>query len=252
MSAVRVLCGDGDGNGFIVSSDGYILTAAHNVTDAPGLSVILFNQERLPALLVAVEPSTDLALLKIGTQRPLPPVRIAPSWTVAPGNRLFIVGYDPVSEAAGTYLSAPEGSRRLRIFYPSVLPTALVNAGHDNPSKEGAARLFGLVSSRNAAVRPGFSGSMPCKSNGGVVGHYTSELDYGGYGGDVASSIIQDFLRKHKIKRRWNPFWQMPLYKESLEPSRGWVTLGLASFMGRFGEEAEIPEEQLSGVSGLP
>jgi S1-C subfamily serine protease len=53
------------GTGFLVSANGYVLTAASVMLDTPALRVHLADGRRLPATLVATEPQLDLALVKI-------------------------------------------------------------------------------------------------------------------------------------------------------------------------------------------
>src|SRR5215211_7746553 len=58
--------GQGTGSGFVVSSDGLIVTNQHVVDGATQVAVkIGTDGEQLPAEIVAVDPSQDLALLKV-------------------------------------------------------------------------------------------------------------------------------------------------------------------------------------------
>ena len=53
------------GSGFIISSDGYILTNNHVVHESDKITVILSNGEEKKATIIGTDPRTDLALLKI-------------------------------------------------------------------------------------------------------------------------------------------------------------------------------------------
>ncbi len=56
------------GTGFIVSSDGYIVTNHHVVEDAGKIHVTLHNGQKYPAKVVGLDPKTDLAVIKISAE----------------------------------------------------------------------------------------------------------------------------------------------------------------------------------------
>ena len=55
----------GQGSGFIVSADGYIMTNAHVVKGADKIEVTLHDGEVKTATLIGADPHTDLAIIKI-------------------------------------------------------------------------------------------------------------------------------------------------------------------------------------------
>jgi serine protease Do len=65
----------GQGSGFIVSADGYILTNAHVVKNADEVNVTLNDRRELKAKVVGADERTDVALLKVEASG-LPTVRI--------------------------------------------------------------------------------------------------------------------------------------------------------------------------------
>jgi len=82
----------GEGSGFLVSADGYILTNAHVVDRARDVTVRMTDRREYNAKVVGVDPRTDVAVLKIDADR-LPVVRIgspaalkAGQWVVAIGS----------------------------------------------------------------------------------------------------------------------------------------------------------------------
>ena len=83
----------GIGSGFIVDAEGHIVTSNHVVAGAETVTVILDDGTRLDAAVVGGDARTDLALLKVERDEPLPTVRFATAdvtrvgdWVVAIGN----------------------------------------------------------------------------------------------------------------------------------------------------------------------
>ncbi len=83
----------GVGSGFIIHPDGWILTNAHVVEGADKVVAEVGERNaRVPARVVGIDSETDLALVKIDTDRPLPFLRLGDSdqlqaaqWVVAIG-----------------------------------------------------------------------------------------------------------------------------------------------------------------------
>jgi serine protease Do len=79
------------GSGFIVNSDGYILTNSHVVENASRISVKLSDHRIMEAVVVGTDPKTDLAVLKIGSSN-LPVLRLAQSDDVSVGEWVAAFG----------------------------------------------------------------------------------------------------------------------------------------------------------------
>jgi serine protease Do len=105
------------GSGFVISEDGYIVTNNHVIEGADEIEIEFFGGKKLPAKLVGTDTKTDIALLKVESETPLPFVAFGNSdlmrvgdWVVAMGNPLgqgFSVSAGIVSargrELQGTY-----------------------------------------------------------------------------------------------------------------------------------------------------
>ena len=105
------------GSGFVISEDGFIVTNNHVIEGADEIEIEFFSGKRLKAELVGTDPKTDIALLKVTAEAPLPFVQFGNSdlmrvgdWVVAMGNPLgqgFSVSAGIVSarnrELSGTY-----------------------------------------------------------------------------------------------------------------------------------------------------
>jgi len=80
------------GSGFIISSDGYIVTNQHVIDKAKTINITLFNNEKIEAQLVGEDKKTDLALLKILTDSKLSPVTFGDSDAVRVGDWILAIG----------------------------------------------------------------------------------------------------------------------------------------------------------------
>jgi serine protease Do len=129
----------GLGSGFIISSDGYILTNDHVAGNAKEITVTMTNGEKYKAELIGTDMVSDVALLKIDGKN-LPYIKLGNSeeiiigeWVIALGNPfgLFEIADKPtvtvgVVSAAGLNLR-PEGGR----FYRGMIQTdAAINSGN--------------------------------------------------------------------------------------------------------------------------
>ncbi|MBR8121535.1 trypsin-like peptidase domain-containing protein, partial [Burkholderia multivorans] len=92
----------GSGSGFIVSPDGAILTSAHVIGDATDATVRLANGREFRATVVAVDPQSDVAVLRIDGAR-LPYVPIADATRVRAGEPVMTIG---APDGAGNTVTA--------------------------------------------------------------------------------------------------------------------------------------------------
>ena len=81
------------GSGFIISADGYIVTNEHVAVGASKITIAFSDGRTLPATLIGSDQGTDLALLKVETDEPLPYLDfeldegpIVGEWSIALGN----------------------------------------------------------------------------------------------------------------------------------------------------------------------
>ncbi len=87
------------GSGFIVDADGLVVTNHHVIRGADEIEVTLDSGEVLPAIVRGVDRRTDLALLEVETEAPLPYVSFGDSdharvgdWVIAIGNPFGLGG----------------------------------------------------------------------------------------------------------------------------------------------------------------
>ena len=133
------------GSGFIISSDGYVLTNAHVVAGADNITVSLTDKREFKAKLIGSDERTDVALLKIDGGN-LPVVRLGKSADLKVGEWVLAIG-------------SPFG------FDNSVTAGIVSALGRQLPD-EG----FVPFIQTDAAVNPGNSGGPLFNLNGEVVG----------------------------------------------------------------------------------
>ncbi len=81
------------GSGFVVDRDGYIVTNYHVIEDAQEIEVNFSGDDRVPAKIIGSDPSTDLAVLKIGARsRALTPLPLGNSDAVHVGDAVVAIG----------------------------------------------------------------------------------------------------------------------------------------------------------------
>ena len=83
------------GSGFVISEDGFIVTNNHVIEGADDIEIEFFSGDRLKAKVIGTDPKTDLAVLKVESDKPLPFVQFGNSdairvgdWVMAMGNPL--------------------------------------------------------------------------------------------------------------------------------------------------------------------
>ena len=83
------------GSGFVISEDGYVVTNNHVIDGADEITIEFFSGEELKAKVIGTDPNTDIALLKVEAEAPLPFVKFGDSnlarvgdWVIAMGNPL--------------------------------------------------------------------------------------------------------------------------------------------------------------------
>jgi len=81
----------GEGSGFIVSEDGYILTNAHVVAEAEEVTVKTTDRREYSAKIIGLDENTDVAVLKIDAKN-LPTVKIGDPSKLKPGEWVIAIG----------------------------------------------------------------------------------------------------------------------------------------------------------------
>ncbi|HBP44453.1 MAG TPA: deoxyribonuclease HsdR [Flavobacteriales bacterium] len=186
----------GSGSGVIIDDRGYIVTNHHVVEAADEVVVSLNNNRSYPAIIVGTDPSTDLAVLKIEADGPVPTVPFGSSKEVRIGEWVLAVGnpFDLASTVTAGIVSAK--SRDINIL-------------RGNPrTMEYPIESFIQT---DAAVNPGNSGGALVNAKGELIGINTAIASrtgsYSGYSFAVPSTIVekivQDLLNFGEVRRAY-------------------------------------------------
>ena len=149
--------GRGVGTGFVVRSDGLILTNDHVVEDATDLVVTLPDGRSLDARVVATDPQNDLAVVKVDASG-LVTVPLGDSSDVVVGERVVAIGYA---------LSLTGGPTVTSGIISSLERTIQVQ---DRSGGFPSVRTYPDVLQTDAALNPGNSGGPLVTLDGEVVG----------------------------------------------------------------------------------
>jgi serine protease Do len=146
--------GEGVGTGFIIGSDGVVVTNAHVVEDADRVTVQLDNGREVPGRVIGAAAQFDLAVVKIDGKN-LPTVQLGDSDTLVVGDQVVAIG-----SALGL-----EGE-------PTV--TSGIVSGLDRVLQEPNNVNIANTIQTDAAINPGNSGGPLVDANGRVVGINTA------------------------------------------------------------------------------
>ena len=138
------------GTGFIINSDGLIVTNQHVIRDAIALRVTFKDKTQVPAHLVAAAALDDIALIKVDVPRKLPTLKFADSDALRVGQPVIAIG-NPIN--VGTSVS-----------------TGSISAVNRNLMRTP----FDDYIQTDAAINPGNSGGPLLDCSGKVVGMDTA------------------------------------------------------------------------------
>lgn len=171
------------GSGFVVSSDGLILTNAHVVEGAKEVTVKLIDHREYKAKVLGADKTSDIAVLKIDAKG-LPTVRLGNSDKLGVGDYVLAIG-------------APFGLEE-------TATAGIVSATGRSLPGDGAVPFI----QTDAAVNPGNSGGPLFDATGAVVG-INSQIytNSGGYEGvsfavpiNLAEGIEQQIVKTGKVE----------------------------------------------------
>jgi S1-C subfamily serine protease len=183
----RVFPVEGVGSGVVIDEKGYILTNNHVIDDAERLNVTLADGRVLRGRVVGSDEVTDLAVIKVEAEQPLPAVELGNSDDLKAGQIVVAIG-NPFGLAGG----------------PAVTAGIISSLNRSIQARTGVLELI----QTDAAINPGNSGGPLVNTKGQVVAINTANMPYAqGIGFAVpintAKSIIKVLIEKGLITRPW-------------------------------------------------
>ncbi len=181
----------GTGSGFIVSSDGFILTNNHVVAGADRVTVRLYDKREFTAKVVGTDPATDVAVIKIDA-RDLPAASLGNSDSTHVGEWVLAIG-NPLGEQFAFTVTAGIVSAKGRLL---------------NGLQQGRYSIQDFIQT-DAAINPGNSGGPLVNVRGDVIGinaAIASETGLSaGYGFaipiNLAHTVMEQLIKTGHVER---------------------------------------------------
>jgi S1-C subfamily serine protease len=180
--------GESSGSAVVFTSDGFLLTNAHVVGQAPGGTALFSDGSSAPFTVVGSDPLSDLAVVRAAGQTP-PPAELGEADDLVVGQLVVAVG-SPLGLAG------------------SVTAGVVSGLGRSLPTRSGTAvRLVEDVIQTDAALNPGNSGGALADSRARVVGINTAVAGLGlGLAVPVngtSRGIIATLMRSGRVRRAY-------------------------------------------------
>jgi S1-C subfamily serine protease len=183
----RVFPVEGVGSGVVIDEKGYILTNNHVIDDAERLKVTLTDGRVLRGRVVGSDEVTDLAVIKVEAEQPLPAAGLGNSDDLKAGQIVLAIG-NPFGLTGG----------------PAVTAGIISSLNRSIQARTGVLELI----QTDAAINPGNSGGPLVNTKGQVVAINTANMPYAqGIGFAVpvntAKSILKELIEKGRVTRPW-------------------------------------------------
>ncbi|MCX6553664.1 MAG: trypsin-like peptidase domain-containing protein, partial [Candidatus Aminicenantes bacterium] len=176
----------GEGSGFFISADGYILTNNHVVKDAVKVKVLTIDKDEFTAKIIGTDPKTDLALLKINVKN-VPYVDLGDSSAVEVGEWVLAIGnpFGQVSTVTAGIISAKGRQLGLAQYEDFLQTDAAINMGNSGGP---------LINMKGEAI--GINSTILTPSSGNIGIGFAIPTN-------MAKKVVADLKSKGKVVRGW-------------------------------------------------
>ena len=153
----RVFPVEGVGSGVVIDEKGYILTNNHVIDDAERLKVTFADGKVLRGKVVGSDEATDLAVIKVESEDPLPAASLGDSAALKAGQIVIAIG-NPFGLTGG----------------PAVTAGIVSSLKRSIQARTGVLELI----QTDAAINPGNSGGPLVNTKGEVIAINTANMPY--------------------------------------------------------------------------
>lgn len=172
------------GSGFIISPEGYIVTNEHVVGESKKVKCVLSNKDEVEAEVIGTDPFTDVAVLKLPSDRTYPYIKMADSDKIESGEIVLALG-------------SPHGLSRS-------ISMGIVSMTERNLDVS----TFNNFIQTDASINPGNSGGPLVNLKGEVIGinaRMVAGAENLGFAIpiNIAKEVVNQIITKGKVERSW-------------------------------------------------
>jgi serine protease Do len=185
------------GSGVIVTPEGHVVTNHHVAGHATRLKCTLSNKEELEAELIARDPLTDIAIIKLLPPEPrvFPVAEFGDSSAVRVGDSVLAMG-SPLSLSQSVTMGIVSNTEL-------VLPEWVSRSGSLREDGEDVGALVRWIG-HDAQIFPGNSGGPLVDLQGRIIGINEISLGLGGaIPGDLVKETLPELIADGRVRRAW-------------------------------------------------
>lgn len=227
------------GSGFIISPDGYVVTNEHVAGQSTLVRCVLYNKEEVDAEVVGADRYTDLAVLKLKTDRKdLPAAKLASSKDLKAGQTVLALG-------------SPHGlARSVSMGIVSVTDRYLGD-------RDEMMSPYNNWIQTDAAINPGNSGGPLVNLKGEVVGVNARRLGGAENVGfaipiDIAKEVIEQIRKNGKVQRSWLGISVQETTSMTDDPAQKGVVIADIDPLSPAAEAGLQPGDVMLAIDGTP
>lgn len=227
------------GSGFIISPDGYVVTNEHVAGQSNYVRCVLYDRDEVEAEVVGVDTYTDIAVLKLQTDRhSLPHVQLGDSADLEAGQTVLALG-------------SPHGLSRS-------VSRGIISVTNRNLEELGAQDApYNNWIQTDAAINPGNSGGPLVNLDGHVVGINTRKLRGAENVGfaipiGIAKEVIDKLITDGRVVRSTVGIQFQEMTRVTDDPTRDGVLIGDVDPLSPAYQARIRPGDVLLAVDGTP